>query len=183
MTTPFLSRDIWPQLTQATRSCPMRCVKPGKRREAMTSKRPTLPRVLLAQLRLEDWSQSEHVFHDAGMLVVKRRSKHRRAFELDSFRYSGRCPFRRDDVIVQVTDEGNSGVLVTPPGNVLELRTRRVGNRPVSFVYLERPAQRRRQLKSVARVLECTQERLRHDGIVRDSSFAQALLNTWAATS
>ena len=157
--------------------------KRGKPRQAMTSKRPSLPRLLLAQLHLEDWSERDQALHDAGMLVAKKRQEHPRSFELESFRYTGKCPYSRVDLVIQITDEGSAGVLVTPPGNVRFVRTRRDGNRLVSFVYLERPARRRRQVKSLARALGCTQKRLRRGGLIRDSSFAQSLLNTLAVES
>jgi hypothetical protein len=154
--------------------------KPGKPTQAMTAKRPAIPRLLLAQLHLEGWSERDQALHDAGMSVAKKRRKHPRTFELESFRYRGKCPYRCNDVVIQVTDEGGGDVLVTPPGNVLDVRSRRDGNRLVSFVYLERPVRRRRQLKSLVRMVGCTNKRLLHDGIVRDSSLAQALLNTFA---
>src|SRR5207253_2765589 len=90
--------------------------KPGKRRQAMTSKRPSLPRLFLAQLHLEEWSEQDQALHDAAMLVAKRRREHPRSAELESFRYRGMCAYQRDDVVIQVTDEGSGGVLVTPPG-------------------------------------------------------------------
>jgi hypothetical protein len=68
------------------------------------------------------------------------------------------------------------------PGNVLHVRTRRDGNKRVSFVYLEQPVRRRRRVKAVAQVLGCAQKRLQRDGVIRDQSFAQALLNMWAVT-
>lgn len=157
--------------------------KLGKPRQAMTFKRPSLPRLLLAQLHLEDWSERDQALHDAGMLVAKKRQEHPRSFELESFRQTGKCPYQRGDVVIQVTDEGSSGILVTPPGNVRYVRTRRGEKRLVSFVYLERPTRRRRPLNSLARALGCTQKRLRRAGLIRDSSFAQDLLNTWAVTS
>lgn len=157
--------------------------KLGKPRQTMTSEHPALPRLFLAQLHLEDWSERDQALHDAAMLVAKKRRKHPRSFELESFRQTGRCGYKRGDVVVQVTDEGNGDVLVTAPGNVLHVRTRRDEKRRVSFVYLERPARRRRQLKSLARTMGCTQKRLCKDGVIRDRSFAQALLNTWAFTS
>lgn len=157
--------------------------KRAKRQRAMASKRPSLPRLFLAQLHREEWSERDQALHDTAMLVAKRRREHPRSFELDSFRLTGKCAYRRGDVVIQVTDEGSRSVLVTPPGNVLHVRTRRDGNRLVSFVYLERPSQRRRQVKSLARSLGCTQKRLCRDGLIRGSSFAQSLLNTWAVTS
>jgi hypothetical protein len=148
--------------------------KPG------TSKRPSLPRFLLAQLRLEDWSEHDQALHDAAMIVAKQRQKHRHRFEVEGFRFKGTCPYRRDDVVVQVTDEGSGSVFVTPAGNLLHVCTRRKGNSSVSFVFLERPALRRRKLNSLARTLGCTHKRRRRNGLIRDSSLAQTLLNTWA---
>ncbi len=154
--------------------------KPGRHRQAMTSKRPTLPRVLLAQLHLEDWSDRDQALHDDAMVVAKKRRQHPRSFDLDSFRQTGKCPYQRGDVVIQVTNQGTNGTFVIPPGNVLHVRTRRDRNRQVSFIYLECPNRRRRQIKPLARTLGCTKKRLLRNGVVRDSSFAQALLNTWA---
>jgi hypothetical protein len=142
-----------------------------------------LPRLFLAQLHLEDWSERDQALHDAAMVVAKKRREHPRSFELESFRQTGKCDYQRGDVVIQVTDEGGSGLLVTPPGNVLHVRTRRDENKQVSFVYLERPARRRRQVKSLAQALGCTQKRLRRNEAIRNSSFAQALLNTLAGAS
>jgi len=154
--------------------------KRGRRRQRATSLRPTLPRLHLAQLHLEEWSERDYTMHDTGMSVAKKRREHPRSFELESFRYAGKCPYQQGDVVIQITDEGSSGVLVTPPGNVLYVRSRQDGRKLLSFVYLERPARRRRQVKLLARALGCTQKRLHRNVLVRDSSFAQALLNTWA---
>lgn len=155
----------------------------GRRRKQAQARdeasRPTLPRLFLAQLVLQDWSDRDLASHNTGMEIAKKRRRQPRKFELDSFGMTGRCPYRRDDVVVQVTDEGSRRVLVTAPGNVLHVRTRRYGNRQVSFVYLERPALRRRRIGSLAKTLSCTQKKLRRDGLVRDMSFARTLLNAW----
>jgi hypothetical protein len=145
-----------------------------------SSSRATLPRLLLAQLELQTWSKRDQQLHDRGLVVAKKRRKHPRSFELESFRVAGKCVYQRRDVVIQVTDEGGGSVLVTPPGNVLHVRIRRDGNSQVSFVYLERPARRRRKARSLARALGCTQKRLLRDGVVRDSLFARDLLRIWA---
>jgi hypothetical protein len=156
--------------------------KRGKTRVKETVAGPTLPRLLLVQLALTTWSERDQNLHDRGMAVAKKRRQHPRSFELDSFGWSGHCSCQRGDVVVQITDEGNGRVLVAPPGNVLHVRTRRDGNRQLSFVYVELPIRRRRQVKSLARVLGCTQKRLRRDGVIRDASLAERLLNTWTVT-
>lgn len=153
----------------------------GKGRAKETSRRPTLPRLFLAQLKLENWPDRDQHLHDTAQAVAMKRRQHPRSYELDSFRHSGKCLYGRGDVVIQVLDEGNGNVLVSPPGNVLHVARRRDGK--VSFVYLERPARRRRQVKSLARALGGTQKRLRRNGVVRNAAFAQSLLNIWAMTS
>ena len=79
----------------------------GKRRVANKAERPTLPRLLLAQLRrFGDWSERDQQLHDRGLTVARKRREHPRGFELDSFRMAGRCRYQRGDVVVQVVDEG-----------------------------------------------------------------------------
>ena len=154
--------------------------KRGKKAPKQTFRRPTLPRLLLAQLTLGEWSERDQALHDAAMVVARKRREHPRSYELESFRWPGKCPHQRGDVVIQVTDEGGGNVLVTPPGNVLHVRTRQGGHRQVSFVYLERPARRRRPVKTLARTLgRGALKRLRRGGIIRDAAFAQALLNKW----
>ena len=155
--------------------------KRGKKTPKETFRRPTLPRLLLAQMQLEDWSERDQALHDAALVVAKKRRLHPRSFELESFRLTGKCTYRRDDVVIQIIDEGGGNVLATPPGNVLHVRTRRDGNRKVSFIYLECPARRRRQIKVMARTLgRGALKQLQGDGVVRDAAFARALLKTWA---
>jgi hypothetical protein len=154
--------------------------KLGKNVVKDTSRRPTLPRLLLAQLHLEDWSERDQTLHDSALFVAKKRRGHPRSFELDSFRCTGSCCYQRDDLVVQIVNEGGGRILVTPPGTVLHVRTRKDGNRQVSFIYLECPRHRRRPVGALARALgRGARKRLGQDGMIRDASFAQALLNVW----
>lgn len=146
-----------------------------------SSSSPILPKVFVAQMKLEDWSERDQALHDAALTVAKKRRKHPRTFEIDSFRCTGGCKYSRGDVVVQVTDEGFGRVLVTPPGTVLHVRTRSDGNRRISFVYLECPRRRRRSVSRLAQALgHGALTQLRRDGAVRDGVFAQKLLNIWA---
>lgn len=156
--------------------------KRGKKPVKEPSGRPVLPRLLLAQLYVEEWSEDELVLHDQALPVAERRRKHPRSFDLDTFVVAGGSPYRRGDVVIQVTDEGAGAVLVAPPGNILHVRSRRVRSGLRSVVFVERPSRRRRQLKAVARAVGCTQKRLKTQGVVREPSLAQALLNVWAVT-
>lgn len=160
-------------------------IVPGGNREKSASKetfeRPTLPRLMLAQLVLVDWSQRDQALHDDALTVAEKRRQHPRRYEMDSFRWTGKCGYQRGDVVIQVIDEGRDGILVRPPGNVLHVRTRREGTRQVSFVYMERPTRRCRSVKTLARSLgRGALKRLMRRGVVRDDAFAQKLLNAWA---
>jgi hypothetical protein len=152
-----------------------------KKEVKQTSRRPTLPRLLLAKLKLGDWPESDQALHDASLRVAKNRRQRPRSFKLDSFRYAGKCPFQRGDKVVQVIDEGAGKVFVSPPGDVLHVRTSRTEKGQVSFVYLELPARRRRSLKTLALALgDGALKCLRRGGVIRNAAFARALLNIWA---
>ena len=149
-----------------------------------TSSRPEIPRLFLAKLRYEDWSEHDQQLHDQGLSLAKKQRQHPRSWELDDFRHAGKCPYLAGDVVIQVTDEGKGKYLVAPPGNVLHVvRSDSASKRPVSFIYLERPDRRRRSVRSLAKALGCAQKLLIRDCVVRNRSFAQSLLNTWAVNS
>ena len=155
--------------------------KKGPKPPDILPNRPALPRLLLAQLHLKEWSDRDQAAHDKGLIIAKTRQEHPRSFELESFRNTGRCPYQKGDVVIQVTDEGKSRILVTPPANVRYIRTLRNGSRRVSFVYLERPARPRRRKKTLAKKLgRGWLKRLGRNGLVRNAAIAQALLNSWA---
>lgn len=156
--------------------------KRGKKAPREKTPSPTLPRLLLAQLEREQLSESEQAIHDAGLPIAKKRRQHSRGFELESFWVTGTHPYKPGDVVFQVVDEGGGNVLVSPPGNVLYMRSGRSGARNVTFVYLELPSRHRRQLRLLARILQCKQVQLYHDGVIRNKSFGRALLNYWAIT-
>ncbi|HEY3321209.1 MAG TPA: phospholipase D family protein [Planctomycetota bacterium] len=156
--------------------------KRGNHRKLDSSVRPTLPRLLLAQLRLVDWSKRDQALHDEALAVAKKRRQHPRSFELDSFRWTGKCYYQRGDIVIEVTDKGGGSAWVSPPGNVLHVRSQRYGKRQVSFVYLELPARKRRHVSSLARALgRGAKKRLSRDGVVRNASFRERLLNVWSS--
>ena len=155
--------------------------KRGKKVAMQISSRPTLPPLLLVQLGLEEWSDKEQAIHDAGLIVARKRREHPRTFQEDSFIITGKCVYKRGDVLIQVTDEGGGNVLVSPPGNVLHTRTGREGKGKKTAVYVERPVRRRRSIKRLVRALgRGSKKALVRDGVVRDIAFAQALLKVLA---
>ncbi len=132
---------------------------------------PSMERVFLAQLELEEWSERDEATHKSGLVLAKKRRMHTRDFQLDSFRVSGKCVYQRRDVVVQVTEEGAKGAFVSPPGNVVHVLTRRDRDTSTSFVYLERPIRRRREVRAIGR--ELGYDRLNHffrDGLIKDST-------------
>ena len=155
--------------------------KRGKKPSKETFSRPTLPRLLLAQLEPMNWSERDQSLHDAALPVAKNRREHPRSFELESFGCLGKCAYQRGDLVISLTNEGGGSVLVAPPGNVLHVRTRRNGNRQLSFVFVERPARKRRQKKVIALALGGDAEKaLGRNGVVQNAAFARALLDMWA---
>lgn len=144
--------------------------------------RPALPRLLLAQLVREEWSEQDQQTHDKGMVIARRRRKHPRSFETESFRFTGQCPYREGDVVIQVTKEEDGRTLVSPPGNVLYVRHRNASGKNVSFVYLESSAdKRRRSVQTLAKQLgKGAAKELRRNGLIRNSALAQALLGVWS---
>jgi hypothetical protein len=147
-----------------------------------SAKRPTLPRLFLAQLRLIEWSDRDQALHDAGLVVARKRRKHPRTFELTSFRVAGRCRYEPGDVVIQVTDEGAGKVLVSPPANVLHIRRRQDAKGHVAFVYLEHAARGRREVGKLAIQLgRGSLRQLRREGLVRDKAFARSLLGRWTS--
>jgi hypothetical protein len=143
------------------------------------------PPLRLAQLVLQDWSDADQNAHDVAEKTARKKRKHPKAYELESFRLTGRCRYVEDDVVIQVTNEGNDRVYVSPPGNVLHTTTRRTKRGRVSFVYLERPGyQNRRQLRKLAKWLgRGALKKMRRDGLVRNRKFANSLLQAWHGRS
>lgn len=143
---------------------------------------PSLDRVFLAQLELEKWSEHDEATHRRGLTAAKTRRMHTRNFQLESFRVPGKCIYRRRDVVIQVTEEGAKGAFVSPPGNVVHVLTRRDRNKTTSFVYLESPIRRRREVRVLGR--ELGYDRLTYffrDGLIKDSTFARVLLRSLTA--
>jgi hypothetical protein len=155
----------------------------GGRRGRRGKKKSTQhgPPLRLAQLELQDWSEADQEAHDAAQAIALKKRKHPKTYELESFRMPGTCRYARDDVVIQVLDEGKKCVYVSPPGNVLHTATRKTKRGQVSFVYLERPGyQNRRQVAALARRLgKGALKKLRRDGLVRNRNFANSLLQAW----
>lgn len=152
----------------------------GKKAPRRTLGGPALPRIHIAQIDWEVWSDEDQVMHDQGEVVAQKRLKNPDNCILEDFRVTGTHSYRPRDLVVQVTNEGGGKHLVSPPGNVLYIRKRKKGNCRVAFIYLERPNRRRRDQKTLARHLgPGALKRLRKDGEVRGAAFKKALLQAF----
>ena len=109
-----------------------------------------MPRVLLTQLCHGRPPEESEGAQESGRGAAKRRMASPRRHVVDDFWWRGNCPHRPGDVVLQVVDEGDGRVMVSPPGNVLHLQTWRRGSRRVTFVYLEVPKARRKELGRLA---------------------------------
>jgi hypothetical protein len=141
----------------------------------------SLPPPFLAQIVRDKWSEEEQSLHDKGMVTARKRQRNFRRFELDSFSVLGKCPYQDGDPIIQVTDEGNGQLLVSPPGNVLYVESGIISGKRESFVYLAVPAnKRRRSIQALTKQLgRGSGAKLRKDGLVSNSAFAEQLLGVW----
>jgi hypothetical protein len=161
---------------------PPRIVGAGSHRAALKRGRPrlVLPRVFVVRLHHEEWSDALWEIQGKGLSSGKKYRKHSRSYETDSFRYTGRCPYRRGDVVVQVMDEDRGKRLVTRPANVYHTYSRPTKKGRSTFVYLEFPAGRRRRLGAVTRALgRGSKRRLLGGGLV-SRTFAESLFSVFS---
>lgn len=142
---------------------------------------PKIPKLKIAQLERIVYSTKEQEVHEAGLRVAKSRMKRRSSMDLESFQYPGRIVYSPNDVVIQITDEGNGTRMVSPPGNVIYVRKYRKARGAAFFVYLELPNDRRRRnLKKILGHLGTgARMKLKREGLVRDSAFARDLLAIW----
>lgn len=137
-----------------------------------------LPRVRIVRLKPVELSDEDELMQEKGERVAEKSRRFSDGYEVDSFRLTGKVALAVGEVVVQVLNEGDGRVMVSPPGNVLKIVTRSNEGRLVSFVYVECPTQRRRQLASLAKKLGCDQKRLNRNGLVAEP-LAAALLAVW----
>lgn len=140
-----------------------------------------LPKVYLAQLEECEWSEEEQKIHDAGLRTAKKKLRQNKNKEVDSFRWSTSQRFDLGDVVIQVTEDEDGRVFVSPPGNVSHIEEGSIGRRRKCFVFVEIPSNKRqRQLKVLAKKLgHEAQYKLRRAGVVRDRMLAMSLLKLW----
>jgi phosphatidylserine/phosphatidylglycerophosphate/cardiolipin synthase-like enzyme len=155
---------------------------PGKHTESAKGQPlPVVPKVKVAQLVEEEWTEAEQKLHDNGLPTAKKRRKHPKLYEMDEFIWNGQCTLHEEDKVVQVTKTSKGVTMVSPPGDIIYIRSQIKGNKNTSCVYLERPAYKRRQLaKVVARLGHGAKKKLENTATIRHTIFAHKLLTLWS---
>jgi hypothetical protein len=152
----------------------------AKGRTARSSQADDLPRVRLAQLRMIEPPPESESADEAGRRTATKRMEKPRRHSLEEFWWSGeRSSFLPGEMVVQVLNEGDGRVVVSPPGTVVHTRKWRRGTRKLTFIYVEVPKRRRMTLDRLAkRMGRGSKKRLSREGqLSRD--FAQRLLMAW----
>jgi hypothetical protein len=140
---------------------------------------PALRRVLLAQLVSMAPPEGSESTEEAGREIAKSRQKKPRRHVLEDFWWTGQCPYKRGDTVVQVWDRSEGHPLISPPGNVVHTRVWRGGGRRCTFIYVELPKRRRIALDQFAKRLgRGAKKKLQRGGRV-SNDFAKRLLAAW----
>lgn len=159
--------------------------KRGKKSCKQSSSRAALKRLVLARLQENvELTDQEESWSAASLAQAKKRQKHPRSFILEDFKWSGGCSFKTGDMLIQVTKTQNSEFLLSPPGEVLTTRPYKSKRGVVRFICLERPNQKRVNLKTVLKRLgRHSKTNFSRSGEVRDLDFAQKLKNFFSQRS
>jgi hypothetical protein len=151
----------------------------GKRRSRTASVRPGLPRLLLAQLKMDDPPAGSEEAQEAGERKAKKRMDKPRSHELEELWHRGKCPYGEGDLVVQVLDEGNGRPMVSPAGKVVHIEPWSSGRRKCTFIFLELPRRRRMSIERLAKRLgRGALKRLQRGGLVR-RDFAARIQEMW----
>jgi hypothetical protein len=124
---------------------------------------------------------------EKGHIRAKRRLRSARLFYIDDFKLDGGIwidPLKRNDLVVQVMDEGQEVLMVSPTSRILDIAPYTKGKRRFAIASIEVPRKARR--KSLERVLDAlppSGQILKETGRpvrVRDPHLAHALMGLWA---
>jgi len=142
---------------------------------------PVLPRVVIAQLSRDQFTESEEEEHSAGMKIAGRLKKPSKEYIVDSFQSVVGPSYRPCDIVVVVWSVDKKPVVVRPPANVLHVKHVRCDGKRSTFVYMERDSRRtdipRRVLDS--QLGRNNMEILRGQSVVRNQLVVRRLLAAW----
>jgi hypothetical protein len=149
----------------------------GHQKSRSKNVRPEIPRLFIAQTEPTDWSKKEEEQFDAGLAVAKSLQKYPNKYELEGWKHTGRCIYRRGDQIIQVFQDESGRQMVSSPGYV-----RLVRHYPkITYVYLELRASPRRSIKTLAKTFNrnLVIKLKKTNGLVRNFEIASELLTYW----
>jgi hypothetical protein len=109
------------------------------------------PSLRVARLVLEKPPDGSESIRSNAWKAARTRMDQRHRHRLDDFYWSGSCPFRVGDRVLQIVQEGPGQRMVSPPGKVVLMKRRRRGTRTWTFVYVEVPDKARKSLERLAR--------------------------------
>lgn len=146
------------------------------------ARHPQLPRLLLAQTVGDELSENAKQARADGLVVAKKRQKHKR-YELDDFWWPGHTsPFLVGDKLIEVFEERRGKKMVSPPGEIIHLRRWSNGKERKTFVFYEYPDLPRIRLERLARRIGYgAKKKLSRNGLVRNNAFADKLLASFGA--
>jgi hypothetical protein len=131
-------------------------------------RRASLETIRVVHLSPVTWSEREEVEHEAGSKKARRLREHRSLWRVESFRWSGSNPPKKNDQVAMITREASGKQLVDPPGSVLHVRRYNHAGRTRYFVYVELSERRRRTIQSIARTIgRGALKRLQRSGTLR----------------
>lgn len=153
--------------------------KKGVKRQRR-SRRPALTELRIAKLVTRAWPEGSESAQEAGEKVARSKWKHRATHQFDTFHWGGNSSLKRGQSVLQIIDEGDGQVFVSPPGNIIHTKKWRSGKRTGMYVYLELPKQRRKRLNIFCKQLGYgAKKKLSRSGRVADAAFAEKLRAVW----
>jgi hypothetical protein len=154
--------------------------KSKSRSKASRRTSAVLPRLRLVQLTIGAAPEGSESTEETGRQAAKGRMDQPKRHVIDHFWRLGNCPYKRGDLLLMVTDEGNGRLLISPPGRVVHRQVWRRGARKCTFLYLELRNHRRISLGRLAKQLGYGwKKRLQSNGPLKQDLSAR-LLATWS---
>jgi len=142
-------------------------------------------------LEIVKWDTEDRAANAKGLKAAKARRRSPKSTTVQSFCWSSGVSSlnrmrEKEDLVVQVVDEGRRRVLVSPPGRLLSIRRYQVGREGRAIVYLEVP--RKARARRLARLVEHLGPACRVLGkmarprLLRNRQFVHNLLNAWPSS-
>lgn len=153
--------------------------KRGSKRQKR-SQRAALTELRITKLVTGAWPKGSESAQEAGEKIARSRRKHRATHQLDTFHWRVNSPLKRGQSVMQIIDEGDGQVFVSPPGNIIHTKKWWSAKRAGMYVYVELPKQRRKRLDIFCKQLGYgAKKRLSRSGRVADTAFAEKLRAVW----